>query len=45
MTRESHDVNISNSERAILANHKNANMVIRIHADSLDNSSKQEHQF
>lgn len=40
MTRESHDVNISNSERAILANQKNADMVIRIHADSLDNSGK-----
>ncbi|MGL5695251.1 MAG: N-acetylmuramoyl-L-alanine amidase [Peptostreptococcaceae bacterium] len=40
MTRESHDVNISNSERAILANDKNANIVVRIHADSLDNSSK-----
>lgn len=40
MTRESHDVNISNSERAILANEKNADMVIRVHADSLDNSSK-----
>ena len=40
MTRESHDVNISNSERATFANNKNANMVIRIHADSLDNSSK-----
>ncbi|MDU2197787.1 MAG: N-acetylmuramoyl-L-alanine amidase [Peptostreptococcaceae bacterium] len=40
MTREGHDVNISNSERAIFANNKNANMVVRIHADSLDNSSK-----
>lgn len=40
MTRESHNVNISNSERAILANNKNANMVIRVHADSLDNASK-----
>lgn len=40
MTREDHNVNISNSERAIFANNKNANMVIRIHADSLDNSSK-----
>ncbi|RDY22625.1 N-acetylmuramoyl-L-alanine amidase [Romboutsia maritimum] len=40
MTRESHDVNISNSERATLANEKKADMVIRVHADSLDNSSK-----
>lgn len=40
MTRESHDVNISNSERATFANDKNANMVVRIHADSLDNSLK-----
>jgi N-acetylmuramoyl-L-alanine amidase len=40
MTREKHEVSISNAERAILANEKNADMVIRIHADSLDNSSK-----
>ena len=40
MTRESHEVNISNSERAILANEKNADLSIRIHADSLTNSSK-----
>ncbi len=40
MTRESHNVNISNSERAIFANQKNANFVIRIHADSLNDSSK-----
>lgn len=40
MTRESHDVNISNSERAILANEKKADMVVRIHADSLDNGGK-----
>jgi len=40
MTRETHDVNISNSERAIMANEKNANLAIRIHADSLENSSK-----
>ena len=38
MTRESHEVNISNSERAILANEKNADLAIRIHADSLTNS-------
>lgn len=40
MSRETHDVNISNSERAIMANKKNADLAIRIHADSLDNSSK-----
>ncbi len=40
MTREAHDVNISNAERATLANKDKANMVIRIHADSLDNSGK-----
>lgn len=40
MTRETHDVNISNTERAILANEKNADIVIRIHADSLNDSSK-----
>ncbi|MBU5307287.1 N-acetylmuramoyl-L-alanine amidase [Clostridioides mangenotii] len=40
MTREAHDVNISNAERATLANKDKADMVIRIHADSLDNSGK-----
>ena len=40
MTRETHDVNISNSERARMAKEKNANLAIRIHADSLENSSK-----
>lgn len=40
MTRESHNVNISNSERAIFGNEKKADMVIRIHGDSIDNSSK-----
>lgn len=40
MTRETHDVNISNAERAIFANEKNADIVIRIHADSLNDSSK-----
>ncbi|MFQ9309875.1 MAG: N-acetylmuramoyl-L-alanine amidase [Paraclostridium sordellii] len=40
MTRDSHNVNISNAERAIFANEKKADMVIRVHADSLDNSSK-----
>lgn len=40
MTRESHDVNISNSERAILANDKGAQMTIRIHCDSIGNGGK-----
>ncbi|MGL5313049.1 MAG: N-acetylmuramoyl-L-alanine amidase [Peptostreptococcaceae bacterium] len=40
MTRETNNVNISNSERAIYANEQKADMVIRIHADSLDNTSK-----
>ena len=39
MTRESHDVNISNVERAIYANENNANLVVRIHGDSSDNPS------
>ncbi|MGL6107911.1 N-acetylmuramoyl-L-alanine amidase [Romboutsia sp.] len=40
MTRETNNVNISNSERALFANKEKADMVIRIHADSIDNSSK-----
>lgn len=39
MTRENHDVNISNLERAKFANDHNANMVIRIHADGSDDTS------
>ena len=38
MTRESHDVNISNKERAIFANENKADMVVRIHGDGSDNS-------
>lgn len=40
MTRESHDVNISNAERAEFANQKKAQMTIRIHCDSIGNSGK-----
>lgn len=40
MTRETNNVNISNAERARFANDQKADMVIRVHADSIDNPSK-----
>jgi N-acetylmuramoyl-L-alanine amidase len=40
MTREKHDVNISNIERAQIANAAKANMTIRIHGDSINNAGK-----
>lgn len=39
MIRESSDVNISNAERAEMANQSGASVFVRIHANSLDNTS------
>ena len=38
MIRESHDVNLSNSERARLANERGAEIFIRLHANSMENT-------
>lgn len=40
MTRESNEVNVSNKERAQIANDANAHMTIRLHCDSIGNSGK-----
>lgn len=42
MTRTSQDVNISNSERAQMANRAGADLFIRIHADSAENNSSRK---
>lgn len=40
MVRQSNDVDISNSERAAIANSNNASLFVRIHCDGSENSSR-----
>ena len=40
MSRESHDVDISNSERAVMMNEADAALVVRLHCNGSDNSDK-----
>lgn len=40
MTRQTHDINISNAERAEVANKARADMTIRLHCDSIANAGK-----
>lgn len=40
MTRETNEVNVSNVERAQIANEAHADMTIRLHCDSIGNSGK-----
>lgn len=41
MTREKHDVDISNKERSIMTNNKKCDLYIRIHADGSENKKMQ----